>query len=66
MALVLSRKLGEEIVIGEPGPDQIVVTLKKLGKRRVELGIQARRDMPVHRRDAAELQSPIAPGTLPE
>lgn len=43
MALVLSRKNQEEILIGDPGPDQVIV--KVLGwdyqRKRIKLGIVA-------------------------
>lgn len=56
--LVLSRRVGEEIVIGE-GPDQIVVAvIEVLHSRergpRVKLGVTAPRHVPVHRREVYE------------
>jgi len=55
--LVLSRKFGEEIVIGEPGPDQIVVALKKLGKNRVQISVKCRREIAVLRGEMLDLQN---------
>ncbi len=43
--LVLSRKLNESVVIN----DQIVVTVVEVRGDRVRLGIQAPRDVPIHR-----------------
>jgi len=43
--LVLSRKLNEAIMIG----DNIKITIIDLDKGRVRLGIEADRNIPVHR-----------------
>jgi carbon storage regulator len=45
--LVLSRKLGDRIMIG----DRIVVTVVKLGNGRVRLGIEAPREVAVFREE---------------
>lgn len=45
--LVLSRKLNENILIG----DQIVVKVLKLGLDSIRLGIEAPPDVPVHRQE---------------
>ncbi len=45
--LVLSRKVGEEIVIG----DQIVVKLIKVHGSRIQIGIAAPREILVHRKE---------------
>jgi carbon storage regulator len=45
--LVLSRKQGEAIRIH----DEIVVTVVNLGRGRVQLGIQAPAEVPVHREE---------------
>lgn len=45
--LVLSRKLSEEIVVG----DHIVVKVVSIGNGKVRIGIEAPRDTPVHRRE---------------
>ena len=47
--LVLSRKLGERIVIG----DRIVVTVVKLDNGQVRLGIEAPREIAVFREEIA-------------
>ncbi|MEP3480515.1 MAG: carbon storage regulator CsrA [Fuerstiella sp.] len=45
--LVLSRKKGESIVIG----DDIVVTIVEVRGDKIRLGIEAPRDVPVHRKE---------------
>lgn len=45
--LVLSRKPGEKILIG----DQIVVTIVRVGPNTVRLGIEAPRDMNIVREE---------------
>jgi carbon storage regulator len=47
--LVLSRKLGEKIVIG----DNIVVTVVKVDRNQVRIGIEAPGDIPVYREEIA-------------
>ena len=47
--LVLSRKLGERLVIG----DRIVVTVVKLDNGQVRLGIEAPREIAVYREEIA-------------
>jgi carbon storage regulator len=47
--LVLSRKHGQSIMIG----DQITVTIVELGRGRVRLGISAPASVPVHREKVA-------------
>jgi carbon storage regulator len=48
--LVLSRKKDEQIVIG----DSIFVTLVDVRRGQVRLGIQAPKDVPVHRSEVFE------------
>ena len=45
--LVLSRKKGESIVIG----DDIVVTVVDLRNGKVRLGVEAPKEVPVHRKE---------------
>lgn len=47
--LVLSRKLGEKIVIG----DNIVVTVVKIDRNQIRLGIEAPHDVSVYREEIA-------------
>lgn len=64
--LVLSRKKNESIVID----DRIVITVVEVRGDKVRLGIQAPRDVPVHRQevydslkkaaDEAEIESPAS------
>jgi carbon storage regulator len=51
--LVLSRKRDSSIVIGE-GTKQVRVTVLDVRGDRVRLGIDAARDVPVHRREVWE------------
>jgi len=45
--LVLSRKLGEKIVIG----DNIVITVVKIDRNQIRIGIEAPHDVPVYREE---------------
>jgi carbon storage regulator len=47
--LVLSRKLGEKIVIG----DNIVVTVVKIDRNQIRIGIEAPQNVPVYREEIA-------------
>ena len=47
--LVLSRKLGEKIVIGE----DIVITVVKIDRNQIRIGIEAPHDIPVYREEIA-------------
>jgi len=47
--LVLSRKLGERIVIGE----NVVVTVVKIDRNQIRLGIEAPEDVSVYREEIA-------------
>ena len=49
--LILSRKLGEQIVIA----DNIVVTVLEISGGKVRLGIEAPREIPVNRKEVHEL-----------
>ncbi len=49
--LVLSRKPGEKIVIG----DNIVVTVVEIKGGKIRLGIDAPSDVPVHREEIHQL-----------
>ncbi len=50
--LVLSRKLGEKIVIG----DNIVITVVKIGRNQIRIGIEAPQEVPVYREEIAPLR----------
>ena len=56
--LVLSRKLGEKIVIG----DNIVVTVVKIDRNQIRLGIEAPHEVPVYREEIApnRVSKPVA------
>jgi carbon storage regulator len=57
--LVLSRKYHEQIVIGPPGPDQVVVTVVRIKGGGVQLGVEAGRHVKILRAEvaAADLQA---------
>jgi carbon storage regulator len=55
--LVLSRKLGERILIG----DRIVVTVAKLENGQVRLGIEAPREIAVFREEIVPRLHPLVP-----
>jgi carbon storage regulator len=46
--LVLSRKMGETIVVGE-GPDAIVIAVTLIDRGKVRLGITAPKSVPIIR-----------------
>jgi carbon storage regulator len=48
--LILTRKLGESIAIG----DQIKVTLIEIQGKHVKIGVNAPKDVPIHRQDIYE------------
>lgn len=48
--LVLSRKLGEKIYVG----DKIILTVVDIDRGKIRLGIEAPRDVPVHRQEVYE------------
>ena len=54
--LVLSRKLGEKIVIG----DNIVVTVVKIDRNQIRLGIEAPLNVPVYREEILPSPTPAA------
>lgn len=67
--LVLSRKKNETIIIG----DGIIVTVVEIRGDKVRLGIEAPKDVPVHRREvyeaikkAEQQESPVRPDAAPE
>ena len=57
--LVLARKQGESIRIGE----DVVLTVLHIGRGRVQIGIEAPRDVPIRRE---ELSTPQAEWTAAE
>jgi len=62
LVLVLSRKLGEKIVIG----DNIVITVVKIDRNQIRLGIEAPQNVPVFREEilvastSSQPQEPVA------
>ena len=51
--LVLSRKIGEKILIG----DNIVLTVVKIDRNQIRLGIEAPIDIQVYREEIAPMRS---------
>jgi carbon storage regulator len=47
MSLVLSRKIGEKIMVG----DDITIEVNRIGKGAVRIAIEAPKDIPIHRRE---------------
>ena len=65
--LVLSRKLGEKIYIG----DNICITVVDIDRGKIRLGIEAPRDVPIYRQELLPLNHPrpdaaIRPRPRPE
>ena len=52
--LILSRKLGESIIIGK-GKNKIVIKLLQTQGKQAKLGIEAPREIPVHREEIFDL-----------
>jgi len=55
--LVLSRKLGEKIVIGE----NIRITVVKIDRNQIRIGIEAPGEVPVYREEIAPQRFSLAP-----
>ena len=51
--LVLSRKLGEKIYIGE----NVCITVVDIDRGKIRLGIEAPRDVPIYRQELLPLES---------
>ena len=54
--LVLTRKLGEEIVLGVPGQSQVIVRVVDITANRVRLMFEAPDDLEVNRREVYDLK----------
>lgn len=55
--LVLSRRLGEKIVIG----DNICITVVDIDRGKIRLGIEAPRDVPIYRQELLPLGQQLRP-----
>lgn len=55
--LVLSRKLGEKIFIGE----NICITVVDIDRGKIRLGIEAPRDVPIYRQELLPLNGQVRP-----
>lgn len=60
--LVLTRKMGESIVIGR----EVVVTVVRIRANKVRLGITAREEVPIHRREVQQTIDDESLGTFTE
>lgn len=47
--LILTRRIGETLVIGEDG--EVTVTVLRVNGNQVSLGVKAAREVPVHRQE---------------
>lgn len=56
--LVLSRKPGEKILVG----DNVTITIVRIGPNTVRLGIEAPRDMNIVREELCSGTAPAEPG----
>lgn len=54
--LVLSRKIEERILIG----DDVVITVTRIGRNVVSIGVDAPKDVPIRRADKKSETSPEA------
>lgn len=59
--LVLSRKLGEKIFIG----DNICITVVDIDRGKIRLGIEAPRDVPIFREELLPLKPATENGSQP-
>jgi carbon storage regulator len=60
--LVLSRKLGEKIYIG----DNICITVVDVDRGKIRLGIEAPRDIPIYRHELVPHKNLPQEGTAPQ
>ena len=60
--LVLSRRLGEKIVIG----GSITITVVEIDRGKIRLGIEAPRDVPVYRQELLPVRKADEPVLPPE
>jgi carbon storage regulator len=60
--LVLTRKLGEKIFIG----DNICITVVDIDRGKIRLGIEAPRDVAIYRQELLPLASPSRPIVTPD
>lgn len=52
--LVLTRKIGEELVIDHPSTGKITLRITRIGGNRVSIGVDARREVSVKRGELRE------------
>ena len=51
--LVLSRKIGEQIIIGE-GANRVIITIVDINYNKMRVGIKAAKEIPIHRSELLE------------
>lgn len=65
--LVITRREGEEVVIGDPSKPEGVVRIASIKGDRVRLAFDFPREIPIHRREVADqilAQKPAVVGTI--
>lgn len=49
--LILTRRTGETVIVGPPGPDQVRISILGVKGNQVRVGILAPKNVPVHREE---------------
>jgi len=52
--LVLSRKVGEDVVIDHPTAGKITVRITRIEGNRVHVGVEAPREIPIRRKEVQD------------
>lgn len=63
--LILTRRVGETVVIGNEGPDQVTFTVMGIKAGQVRVGVNAPKEVPVHREEIYERIRAEARGVRP-
>lgn len=58
--LVLSRRVGQRIVIDPHGPAPITITVVEASRNKTSLGFEAPRDVPIYREELLPVNSPTS------
>lgn len=65
--LILTRKKDEKIVVGDPDAgNQIVITVVDIRGDKIRIGIDAQRDVPIHRLEVYQAIYGNEPETTPQ